>query len=183
MKFEIIFLGLVLLMARADMIYSYSKPLQIVPTTTYATTSSYYMPGSAVIPSFARTAPILQATQTNVQSNVVPTLLQSQSYIQPVNTFTASATRYGFTQGTNTVVVPASSYALSPAVVSTQASSNTLAQTSTSVPAPTPTPIPIPTQTQTQTPNSILVPASTSAPVSTPVPAPAPAPTPASVPV
>lgn len=138
MKFEIIFLGLIVLMARADYIYTYSKPLQLVPTTTYATTSSYYMPGQTTISSFTKTAPIFQTAQANVQSGVAPTLIQTQSYMQPANILTTSTTRYSLTQGTNTFLPTSStSYTSYPTTVAptfmpTPAPSLTL----TSAPAP-----------------------------------------------
>lgn len=133
MKFEIILLGFIVLIARADKIYAYGKPIQLTPTTSYVTTSTYYMPTQTTISSFTQTAPILQSTQTNVQSSVAPTLIQAQSYMQPVNTLTASATRYVLAQGTNAYLTSSSS-------------------SYTSYPTPAPTSIPTPKPTPTSTP-------------------------------
>lgn len=166
MKFEIIFLGLLALMTSADFIYTYSKPLQMVPTTSYATTSSYYMPGQTTISSFTKTAPLLQNTQTNVQSSVAPTFIQPQGYIQPVNALTISATRYALTPGANTFMASSgSSYKLTPTYASTPASAAVTTQRSNFVPisapvpnlistptlAPTPAPVPVADQLSTPT--------------------------------
>lgn len=152
MKFEIILLALLALMARADYIYTYSKPIQMVPTTTYATTTSYYMPGQTTISSFTKTAPLLQNTQTNVQTSVAPTLVQPQGYMQPVNTLTTSVTRYSLTPATNTFMAsPASSYMLAPTFVPTSATAPAPIQPSNFAPVPAPDPILAPNMISTPT--------------------------------
>lgn len=153
MKFEIIFLGLIVLIARADYIYAYSKPLQLIPATSYATTSSYYIPGQATISSFTKTAPIMQSTQPTLQSTVAPTLIQAQSYIQPVNTMSATATRFGLTQGTNAFSTSSSSsFSSYPTLAPTMIPTPTPTSVSTLIPTPTLIPAPVTPVDQISTP-------------------------------